>query len=78
MKENNVNGRATQGVDSPPPTIEQVEQWLIKDIGACLSLLNGIYNDPNIRRMMAEYLIGMHENRKNHADMAADLKGGPK
>lgn len=78
MKENNTNGQAAPGAELPPPTIDQVDAWLIKDIGACIALLNGIQNDPNLRRMMAEYLVGMRENRMNVHAMSSDLKGGPK
>lgn len=76
--EDNVNGKTTQGVDLPPVTIENVEKWLTKDLGSCISMLNAIYNDPNLRHMLAEYLVGVHHNRLAGSVLAADLVKGPK
>lgn len=68
--ETNSYGSATQGVDQPtadlPPSfdLKQVEKWLTRDLGICIVLLSAIHNDPNLRRMMALHLHGLHENKK--------------
>lgn len=72
MKESShVNG-AAPGAGSVDPkdqfdglTIEQVEKWLIEDLGRARSLLEALHSDRNILRMCAVHLHGKAMNYIN-------------
>lgn len=59
----------TQGVEDstvlPQADTGQIEKWLTRDLGACITFLTAIHNDPDLRRQMAVWLAGRIENQKN-------------
>lgn len=62
------NGKTAQGAELPTADVNQVEKWLTRDIGVAITLLTAIHNDPNLRRLMATHLHGLHENQKAKVD----------
>lgn len=50
--------------------IDTIEKWISKDISVCLSLLNAINTDKDLRRMMATFLKGRFNNAQQKQDPA--------
>lgn len=55
------------------PTVDDVEKWLTKDLGACIAMLRAIHNDTNLRRLMATHLHGVHMNTIAHNNGIKDV-----
>jgi len=60
------NGTSDLGSDVPPITVENVQKWLSRDLGACITMLHAVHNDMNLQRLMAEHLCGVYNNAKQH------------
>lgn len=52
------------------PSVETIEKWLTKDLAACVSLLNALHSDSELRRQMAIFLQGRFSNSLNKVDPA--------
>lgn len=74
---NQENGKATvtQGVGEPVESkvvselsMAQVQKFLDNDVLRCIGLLNAINQDPDLRRMMAQWFYGVIHNSKNKPD----------
>lgn len=65
MKKEIVNGQSAQGAvdqEIKPPSIDEVEKWLKRDLNTCLHMLEAIYRDPDLLRSMATFMAGRMEN----------------
>lgn len=63
------NGVETQGVETQEvPSIDQIEIWLTKDLGTCISFLQALHADKDLRIQMATFLQGRLTNYKNKPD----------
>lgn len=74
-KSRNGQSLGSQAVDELPP--EEVAKWLQKDIGVALSLLNALYQDEDLRLMMARFLQGRYVNAKNAERLESESDAGP-
>lgn len=52
-------------------TREQVGEWLKKDIGAALSLINAIHTDQDLQNSMADFMFGRLMNARNREALKA-------
>lgn len=43
-------------------TVDQVEKWVVEDLGRARSFLQAIHNDPNLMRLVAVHLHGLAAN----------------
>lgn len=65
------NGVDTQGVETQEvPDVKTILRWMDRDLGASISFLKAIYDDPAVKAIVAEYLRGRIENWKNKPDPA--------
>lgn len=60
---NNGQSLDSQAVDEMP--VERVAEWIKKDIGVALALLNALYTDQDMLLNMASFLQGRYMNAKN-------------
>lgn len=56
-------------------TLENIEKWIAKDVGVCITFLQAVHNDANCRRALAEYLFGQHCNRVAHNAGVGGING---
>lgn len=63
------NGQSldSQAIDEMPA--EKVAEWIKKDIGVALALLNALYTDQDMLVNMATFLQGRYINAKNQERM---------
>lgn len=69
----NVNGNVAEapGVEASKveiPSIETVEKWVTKDLGTCVTFLQAILNDADLRKQVSIFLHGRMTNNANRAD----------
>lgn len=71
--EEEVPGTLTQEVNETLKTltVEQVEKWIIDDLGRARSLLQALHNDRNILRLVATHIHGLASNSL-HAKLNAE------
>lgn len=67
-KKSNVPGAAQGAAPVEPPTIDQVEAWMKKDMACAISLLNALYSDPDMLRSIATFMMGRFSNAKRVVD----------
>lgn len=68
MKSTTNPQKSTQGVDIenlPVPDLKTILQWLSDDLGRARSLLQAIHDNPNIKQLIAEHMLGQLENYHN-------------
>lgn len=53
-----------QGVDLEEVEISTIKKWLDNDLQRSLGLLQAVYDDPNLKNLMAEYMQGRVNNWK--------------
>lgn len=56
-------------------TVEQVEKWLIEDLGRARSLLQAIHEDKNILRLVATHMHGKVQNWNEQKKLAEQEVG---
>lgn len=77
-KQQQLDSKSPQGVDLeklPVPTIKDVRQWLDDDLGRARALLQAIHDNPNIKALVAEHMLGQLENWHNAKKLAAQKEG---
>lgn len=68
MSEKSSQTQEAQGADLenlPVPDLATIQKWLSDDLGRARSLLQCIHDNPNIRRLIAEHLLGQVQNFHN-------------
>lgn len=66
----NTNGKVSeaQGAETQElpkvPTIQEVRNFLKKDLGMCITMLDAIYKDPNTLNSLADFLHGRFINQR--------------
>lgn len=64
MKTLQNEAKSPQGVDLEEVDLSTIKKWLDNDLQRSLGLLQAIYDDPNIKNMVAEYMQGRVNNWK--------------
>ena len=75
MEISSKNAKSSQGVDLenlPVPTLKDVKKWLHGDLGRARALLQALHNNPNLKQLMAEHMLGELENYHNAKKAAAE------
>jgi len=60
-----LNGQSPDSQDVDEMPAEKVAEWLKRDIGVALTLLNALYSDWDMLVNMAVFLQGRYTNAKN-------------
>lgn len=71
MKNDVKNAEQVDLENLPQPTLADVKKWLDDDLARARTLLQAVHNNPNIKHMVAEYMLGElqnHYNRKKAAE----------
>lgn len=70
MENNSKNGEAGRGPDAPKktPSLAEIEKFMENDLKSCGMFIEGLLRDPDLRRMMAQWLKGRIENHNNKPD----------
>lgn len=51
-------------------TLADVKKWLDDDLGRARALLQALHNNPNLKQLMAEHMLGELENYHNRKKAA--------
>jgi len=71
MKKDNDVVEDAQGVDSSKvPDLVTIEKWLTRDLGTCITFLNALHSDADLRKQMAIFLQGRISNSVHRPDPA--------
>lgn len=70
-KNNSKNADSTQGVEEAQiPDLPTIEKWMTRDLGTCITFLNALHQDADLRKQMAIFLQGRLTNHVNRPDPA--------
>lgn len=64
MKNLQNEAKSPQGADLEEVDISDIKKWLDNDLHRAIGLLKAMYDDPNIKNMVAEYMQGRVNNWK--------------
>lgn len=59
-----------QGAGTPQIDKNKIKEWMKRDLGFAINLLNAIYSDPDMCDALAEFMIGRFENAKAKEELA--------
>lgn len=70
MNNNSTTDVEAQGAETINglPDLQTIEKWITKDLGVCLTFLNAIHNDKELRQQMAVFLQGRMQNSLTKPD----------
>lgn len=72
MKNDVKNAEQVDLENLPQPTLADVKKWLDDDLGRARALLQALHNNPNLKQLMAEHMLGELENYHNRKKAAAE------
>lgn len=70
MKNDVKNAQQVDLENLPQPTLADVKKWLDDDLGRARALLQALHNNPNLKHLMAEHMLGELENYHNRKKAA--------
>ena len=70
MKNDVKNAEQVDLQDFPQPTLADVKKWLDDDLGRARALLQAVHDNPNIKHLVAEHMLGELQNYYNRKKAA--------
>lgn len=63
-------GGSDSEISPEPITIAKVEEFLKRDLGSCLHMLDSIYRDQDILKLLAQVMHGKYMNALHKAELS--------
>lgn len=69
------NGSTAPGAGTPKPlSLEQVREYVKRDLASTINLLDAIYKDQNTVEMLSDVLFGRYLNAKHKEELDKQTK----
>lgn len=52
-------------VNMEVPEVSKIKEWMLKDLGTCITFLTALHNDGALQDVMATFLQGRIQNYRN-------------